>query len=100
MKRHLLMPADLTVFLEAPLEVRRERVVQRGGASAADRETLSASAQARLMEEHARRARLPVIGRLLRIDTSACSTEHVVRRVLQELATLTSGELPSRGAPS
>jgi dTMP kinase len=84
-----LIPADLTVLLEAPLEVRRARLAARG-ASAADRETLSPSAQERLLEEHERRAGLPVVGRLLRIDTSVWSPEGVADRVLEEVGRLTA----------
>lgn len=86
-----LRPADVTVLLEAPLEVRRARISQRGG-SAADSETLRSDADARLRATHAARAQLPVIGRLLRIDTSESTPEEVVARVLAAL-----GHAPSAG---
>lgn len=80
-----LRPADVTVLLEAPLEVRRARISARGG-SAADGETLRPDADTRLHATHAARAHLPVIGRLLRIDTSRSTPEDVVAQVLAALA--------------
>jgi hypothetical protein len=68
------------------------------GASAADRETLSTTAQERLLREHTRRAGLPVIGRLLRIDTSACSPERVAEHVLRELG-VAAGTVPKDTYP-
>ena len=74
-----LLPADLTVYLDAPLEIRRERLAARGK-SAADEETLSEVANARLRAEHTKRAGLSVVGRLLtlRADTSADSVARTV----------------------
>jgi len=80
----LLLPADLTMFLEAPLEVRRTRLRERGE-SAADRETLSPAADAYLREAHHRRSKLEVIGRFLSIDTSRLTPEEVADQVLVEL---------------
>jgi len=79
-----LLPADLTVFLEAPLEVRRARLHQRGE-SAADRETLSPDADGQLREAHSRRAGLKVIGHYMSIDTGAFQADQVARMVLDEL---------------
>jgi dTMP kinase len=80
----LLVPADLTVFVEAPLETRRSRLAARG-TSAADRETLSPAANARLLHEHLARAHLPVVGKFLRLDTSVLSPEDVARAVTQAI---------------
>lgn len=80
----LLVPADLTVFVEAPLETRLSRLAARG-MSAADRETMSPAANARLLHEHLSRAHLPVVGKLLRLDTSALSPEDVARAVTQAI---------------
>ena len=81
----LLHPADLTVFLEAPLTVRRPRLLKRGE-SAADRETLTPDADANLREAHRRRAGLKVIGRYLPIDTSVFSPDEVTKKVQDEMA--------------
>jgi dTMP kinase len=81
----MLLPADLTVLLEAPLAVRRDRVAARGG-SAADGETLLPLADARLREEHAARFDGPAIGRLLCIDASSTLPENIALRVAAEAA--------------
>ena len=86
LQRHLL-PADLTVFLTAPLEVRRTRVGIRG-ASAEDRETLSVEADAALREGHLRRSRLDVVGEVLIIDSSLKTPEQIVAEIL---AAITQG---------
>jgi dTMP kinase len=80
-----LRPADLTVMLDAPLAIRRQRVFARGSSSA-DLETLDAEADARLRELHQRRRDLPVIGDWLVVDSEANSPEACVRRVLDHLA--------------
>lgn len=79
-----LAPAHLTVLLEAPYSVRCDRLLARG-ATDADRETVRPGAQPRLMEEHLRREGLPVVGRLLRLDTSSLTPAEVVARVASEL---------------
>lgn len=79
----LLCP-HLTVLLEAPLDVRRARVTDRG-ATMADRETMQAAADAGLRFEHDRRLGLPVIGRLLRCDTSVETPDDVAARVVAAL---------------
>lgn len=83
-QRHL-RPADLTVYLDAPLEVRRERIARRAEASAADRETLSPAASSRLRQTHLARCALPVVGRFLELDTARMSPEQVAARVLREV---------------
>ena len=81
----MLVPADLTVFLEAPLAIRRVRIAERGE-SPADRETLSEEADACLREAHEFRSRHEVIGSFLSIDTGEKSQEEVARDVLAFLA--------------
>lgn len=83
-QRHL-RPADLTVYLDAPLDVRRSRITLRPGESAADRETLSPAADARLRQTHAARSDLRVVGRLLTLDTALVSPEQAAARVLEEV---------------
>lgn len=75
-----LLPADLTVMVEAPLEIRRARLATRG-ATDADRETLTPTADARLQQEHAARTNLPVIGRLLHVDSEILSPDGIADRV-------------------
>ncbi len=82
-QRHLL-PADLTVFLQAPLDVRRVRVSERGG-SAADRETLLPSGDSALRREYETRFDLPVVGRLLILDSATASPDELAVQVMQEL---------------
>ena len=97
----LLHPANLTVFLEAPLAVRHARLIERGE-SAADRETLAPDADAYLRKAHRRRAGLKVIGRFLSIDTSLLSPEAVAGQVVDELGRLAprrSAEITTRNAP-
>jgi len=95
----LLLPADLTVFLDAPLDVRARRVGRRG-ASAADQETLSPEADARLRAEHLWRAHLGVVGRFIMLDSSEASPDAVATGVVSELAAM-KGRMahPSRHMP-
>lgn len=97
-----LRPADLTVYLDAGLDVRRGRVARRPGESAADRETLSPTADARLRQTHMARSDLRVVGRLLTLDTALMSPEQTTTRVLEEVretsrdrAAATFGEIKS-----
>ncbi len=79
----LLIP-DLTVFVEAPLEVRRARLLKRGF-NPFDRETMSEKANARLIREYEARFGCRVTGRLLRIDTSTVEPCEIVQRIRAEL---------------
>jgi thymidylate kinase len=79
-----LVPADLTVFVEAPLAVRVARLAARG-VTAADRETMAPAADARLRREHERRFALPVVGRLLRVDSRAAGVDALIARIVGEL---------------
>jgi dTMP kinase len=79
-----LRPATLTVFLDAPLHVRRERVVRRG-ASRADRETLSPEADRQLRALHFQRRELAVVGELLTLDSHAHEADACVDLVLAKL---------------
>ncbi len=82
----LLTPADLTVFLHAPLAVRRERIQRRGVVTSADRETLTEAADAQLRHEHEVRSCLPVVGKFLSIDTSRADPSEVAERIVRILA--------------
>ncbi|MDP2270503.1 MAG: AAA family ATPase [Archangium sp.] len=82
-QRHL-RPADITVFLDAPMDVRRPRIALRGE-SISDRETLNPQADATLRRTHAARAELPVVGRFLAIDAGRLRPDEIVARVLEEI---------------
>lgn len=79
-----LLPADITVFLDVPLDVRRQRLHSRDVFTAEDRETLSESADFRLREEHFQRASRLVVGDFVCVDGSR-PQEDVGRRVIAEL---------------
>lgn len=78
-----LQPADLTVYIDTPLETRVARLSKRG-TSAADLETMTLDADTRLRAQHFQRAHLPVIGRFVRIPGDR-ELEEVVRHILGEL---------------
>lgn len=80
-----LLRPDLTVYLDASLEVRRARVGARGEESAADRETLRPDADATLRRLHLKRSTLGVVGKWLNVDTSAIEPGDVARRVVSAI---------------
>ena len=63
----LLPPADLTVYVSAPLAVRQARIQARA-ASKADLITLDPEATRILEHEHEKRYGFPVVGNLMRIE--------------------------------
>lgn len=75
--------AHLTVFLHAPLAVRRARIESRGTLTPADLETLTEAADARLRHEHQVRAKLPVVGQFLSIDSSLGSPDGLADEVVR-----------------
>ena len=79
-----MRPATLTVFLDAPLQVRCERLARRG-ASRADRETLSPEADQQLRALHFQRRELAVVGELLMLDSHVHETDACVELVLARL---------------
>jgi len=80
----ILFPADWTVFLEAPLNVRQSRILPRGR-SASDDETLTIHANAELLAGYARRMHLPIAGAWIRIDTSDSGIQEVAQKVLHQI---------------
>lgn len=80
----MLVPADLTVFVEAPLAIRQMRLADRG-ISAADRETMGDAADARLRAAHTSRTGLAVVGRFVSVDAGQMSPDEVTETVLSEL---------------
>ena len=80
-----LLTPDVTVFVEAPLQVRRARLLKRGH-NPFDRETMTEGANARLIREYEARFGCRLTGRLLRIDTSTAEPCEVVQRIRAEIA--------------
>lgn len=80
----LLLPADVTFYLDTPLPVRVARLGARG-TTAADLETVTPDADARLRDEHLRRSRLGVVGRFARVPGELGSPEAVLDRVIAEV---------------
>lgn len=85
----VLRAADLTVFLDAPLAVRRTRMSARSHVVAADdAETLSESADLALREGYRRRFCLPVTGRALVLDSSRLDINEIASAVAADLEQL------------
>lgn len=80
----MLLPADATVYMDVPLAVRRARLSQRG-ATAADLETITDTADQRLRHEHFRRATLEVVGRFVRVDGAHGTAAEVLERAVSAL---------------
>jgi len=80
----LLLPADLTVFLDPPFSVRYDRLAARG-ATAADRETMAVDSDRALRREHMERAELAVVGYFLRLDAVDAGPDDLTERVLRVL---------------
>jgi dTMP kinase len=79
-----LLPAALTVYLDVPLPVRRARLLARG-CTAADRETLTAVANARLRSLYLQKSTLAVAGRFLLLANAAGSADELVESVMREI---------------
>lgn len=94
-----LVPADITVFIDVPLEVRRSRLMNRG-VSDADRETLSREANSILERTHNERFGISVVGRLLRLNGDQLAPKEVVARVLGEMNRIQAGLSPRRRGSS
>jgi dTMP kinase len=69
-----LFPADITVYLETSLEVRKQRLNDRHCTSA-DTETLNEHAHAALTALHRHRSNLTIVGKWLAINNSGLSIE-------------------------
>lgn len=79
-----LFPAALTVFLDIPAPVRRERLAGRH-CTPADRATLTTGANAGLRKLYLRKSKLAVAGRFVRLTNADASVEETVRRVMLEI---------------
>jgi dTMP kinase len=79
----LLLPADLTVYLDAGLATRKQRAAQVGRqCTKADHETLTEEADRTLRRLHFMRSTQSMVGKWLCIDSSATDPEEIVRKVL------------------
>lgn len=81
-----LVPADLTVYLYASCERRRERILARGFMVEEDRLSFELEVAERLHAAFGRLAEHRLAGRWLAIDTSACDVAGVVAQIMQGLA--------------
>lgn len=90
---YVLRSADLTVFLDAPFDVRCARVRSRSQIVANDdAQTLVADADSSLRKGYMRRLESRIVGRALVLDSSSLTTERVTEVVAREVAEL-GGEL-------
>ena len=80
----VLQPPDWTVFLEASLNVRKSRVLTRGG-TASDDETLTDQAHDFLLNGYRRRMHLPVSGKCIIIDTSSLGVPEIARKIINKV---------------
>lgn len=86
---HVLRPADLTVFLDAPLDVRCARVRSRSQILPDDdAQTLVAEADSSLRRGYMRRLESRIVGRVLVLDSSSLTAERVAEVVADEIANL------------
>lgn len=84
-QQRMIRPADFTIFLEASLQTRVERL-ERRGMTAEDLDSLSPAGEAGLLSEYQRRAEMKVVGRLIQIENEGDSPAEAVERILGELA--------------
>lgn len=80
-----LVPAALTVYLDASLPVRRARLASRD-CSPADRETLTLKANSQLRTLYLQKAALPVAGRFIHLINDTESSEEIIVSVMREIA--------------
>lgn len=79
-----LCPADLTIFLTAPLELRAERMAGRGSRlSDHDRRTLDRDGHDRVTDAYRRLSSLPVAGRWAEVDTANLDATGVLTAALK-----------------
>ena len=81
-----LTTPDLTVYLHAPLAVRRRRVGRRTCLQPHDRMTLSEEGHARLDAAYRGGASLPVVGRWLALDAGALGSDELAEAVVEVLS--------------
>lgn len=83
----VLRPADLTIYLDAPLAVRRRRIRERATVVAAsDAETLLDAADSSLCAGYRRRFGLAISGRVLVLDSSQLDIDQIACTVVAELS--------------
>jgi dTMP kinase len=86
--QRLIQPADVTIYMDTAHATRVARLYGRG-TSAADLETITADADARLRAEHIQRAHLDVVGQFVRVPGDVGSPSDVLERIVAALAVLT-----------
>lgn len=79
-----LVPASVTVFLDAPLALRAERLKVRR-VDAADRETLAPAADRFLRQQYRARAHHAVVGQWLELDSAALSVAAIGERIVETI---------------
>jgi dTMP kinase len=80
-----LLAADLTVYLDVPMPVRRARLFARH-CTPADRETLTPDINAGLRSRYLQKSALAVAGKFVRLANAAGSADELVERVIREIA--------------
>lgn len=88
-----LLPADLTVFLTAPRELRAQRMAARQKMTAADQRSLDPANEARLLARYRSGLQRPIAGTWVEIDTFTRDEDESLARVLRSL------EVPACEAP-
>jgi dTMP kinase len=90
-----LVPADVTIYLDTPLAVRKERLSNRS-CSAADHETLTTAADALLNELYRQKSGLPVVGAWKRLSLSDETVEDQIVRIADFIGRPLLPQLTSR----
>lgn len=80
-----LFRPDITIFLEASLEVRRQRILGRGLTSPEDARGLDPDRDARLCAAYDRALVGPHVGELIRLDVEGASPGEVLRMALNHI---------------
>lgn len=86
-----LVPADVTIYLDTPLSVRKARLINRS-CSAADQETLTAASDARLRDLYQQKSALPVVGVWRRLSVSDETVVEIVDVIGRALRPPCTGE--------
>jgi thymidylate kinase len=91
-----LVPADVTIYLDAPLALRKARLSNRA-CTAADRETLTKAADASLRELYRQKSALPVVGAWQRLSVSDETVVEQIDKIAKLIGrSLTPSSLPCR----
>jgi dTMP kinase len=80
-----LLPADLTVLLDVPREIRATRMAGRGALSPHDRRSLDPAGERRLLDAYQVQLATPLAGRALHLEAGTQGIDALVHRLLMEL---------------